>query len=257
MNNNWRVWNKAKEYGNVFFARAIGNLPEMESSKSAARAISSIAKENYLIMDIGCGAGHYLVSLDNTLKIPFKYYGIDATPYYIEMAKKALFERNTNPLRLHTNFEVGDIFHLTVRNNFADITMCNNLLLHLPSIEKPIRELWRITRKFVVIRTLIGNISFRIKQIDSPEEYTEEGEPVYFQYFNIYFKAYIEGLIRKLSNVKEYTFIEDNSFNPDKIVNSKNCYQKVPHNLTTVVNGMQANNYIIQPWKFVIIEKKE
>jgi ubiquinone/menaquinone biosynthesis C-methylase UbiE len=255
MNENWRVWDEEKGYGDLFFDRATGKLTEMESSKAAAKVVSSIAKEHDVIMDVGCGAGHYLVSLDSHLQVPFSYIGLDATSYYIELARKAFLEGNTtNPLRINTSFEVADIYDLASKYNIADIVMCNNVLLHLPSINKPLQELWKATKKYLIVRTLIGKVSFRIKQINYPEEYNENGDPIHFHYFNIYSEEYIKKLIGNLASVSKYSLIQDTDYNPDNLVAPKSA--NTPHDLTTVVNGMQVNNYIIQPWSFVLIEKK-
>ena len=252
----WRVWDEDKRYGEVFYKRAVGKLPEMESSRATAKHVAKLVKDDYTILDVGCGAGHYLVSLDNMLRVPFSYYGIDSTAHYIQLAQKAFIrDVNKNPLRKSYTFEVGDIFNLNLTDNYADVVMCNNVLLHLPSIEKPIRELWRVARRFLVLRTLIGKTSFRIKQINPPEEYGKDGEPRNFHFLNIYSQEYILRLISNLGSIKKYRLIEDKDYNPNNIGNSNNEREKKPHNMTVVVNGMQVNNYIIQPWKFLIIEK--
>lgn len=252
----WRVWYDEKEYGNVFYDRATGKLPEMESSKAIAKIVATLAINDDVIMDAGCGAGHYLVSLDAFMKVQFSYVGVDATAYYIELAKTAfLEEHNKNPLRLSTRFEVADIFDLSSKENSADIVMCNNVFLHLPFIEKALHELWQATRRYLIIRTLIGKVSFRIKQINSPEEYTEEGEPINFHYFNIYSEEYMKRLVDGLAGVKEYRFMEDKDYDPKRIGISNYQEHEIPYDLTTMVNGMQVNNYIILPWQFLIIEK--
>lgn len=257
MKENWRVWDDDKKYGRLFYNRAVGQLSEMESSKTAARHVAKLVKENSIILDIGCGAGHYLVSLDKILKIPFSYHGIDATEYYIELAKEAFAQDiNKNPLRISYKFEVGDIFNLDLADQYADLVMCNNVLLHLPSIEKPINELWRVTKKFLILRTLVGKTSFRIKQINLPEEYTEEGEPLNYHFFNIYSEEYILKLINRLDGVRSYRFLEDKDYNLSNIGDSNYKKGQEPRDLTVIVNGMQVNNYIIQPWHFLILEKR-
>ena len=257
MGDNWRVWEKNEEYGKVLYARAIKQNPEMESSKAAAKIVDSILQKNDLILDVGCGAGHYLVSLDKTLSLPFSYYGIDATSYYIDLARQAFSaDQKSNPLRTSTNFENGDIFNLPLKDNFADIVMCNNVFLHLPSIKKALSELWRVTKKYVIVRTLIGNTSFRIKHILQSEAYSEDGEPTNYYYFNIYSHTYITSLVKSLTNVKEFKIAKDDDFNPVNIgiTNFDGCVSK-PDNITTIVQGMQVNNYIIEPWHFLILEK--
>lgn len=95
MAENWKAWDNEKEYGELFYDRAVGKISEMESSKAVARHVAELATANDMILDVGCGAGHYLRSLDSILKIPFRYYGIDATQYYIELARKAFYKNDT------------------------------------------------------------------------------------------------------------------------------------------------------------------
>ncbi|MBI3334889.1 MAG: class I SAM-dependent methyltransferase [Candidatus Portnoybacteria bacterium] len=259
MKKNWKIWENEKEYGNVFYERAVGEIPEMESSKAIAKIVNTFIKKNDLIMDVGCGGAHYVVSLDKALRVPFRYLGIDSTKYYIDMANKALRGRlKNNPKRLYTAFRVGDIFNIPAEDGFADIVMCANVLLHLPSIEKPLRELVRVAKKYVIVRTLIGNTSFRIRQVNQPEIYDKNGEPANFHFFNIYSKVYISDILDSTEGVKSYKFFLDNDFNPAHIGHSNytNTDRITPHDLTTIINGMQVNNYIIEPWQFLIIEKQ-
>jgi len=257
MDNNWRIWEKNEEYGKALYARAIKQDPEMESSKAVAKIVDNILQKNDLILDVGCGAGHYLASLDKILSLPFSYYGIDATSYYIDLARQAFsVDQKSNSLRISTNFANGDIFNLPLKNNFADIVMCNNVFLHLPSIKKALNELWRVAKKYVIVRTLIGNTSFRIKHILQPESYSEDGEPISYYYFNIYSHEYIASLVKLLTNVKEFKITKDDDFDSVNIgVANFDGNASKPGNITTIIQGMQVNNYVIEPWHFLILEK--
>jgi ubiquinone/menaquinone biosynthesis C-methylase UbiE len=252
---NWKVWDDEKSYGELFYKRAIGELPEMESSKALAKILLPHTNDNDFIADIGCGGGHYLRSLDNQINHNFNYIGIDQTEHYISKAKVAFNDtNNTNKRRQSTKFMVGDIFQIPLKDNEVDIAMCNNVLLHLPSIERPISELIRIAKRKIIIRSLIGEHTLRIKQVHKPEEFDENGEPNKFHFHNIYSKGYIEQLLSK-HNLKNYTFILDLDFNSNAFNTNDNFIGERPENLTYVLNGMQINTYIIQPWTFLIIEK--
>ena len=251
----WKVWDKEQAYGDLFFKRATGELPEMESSKALAKIIQSYLEDGDKIGDIGCGGGHYLRSLDKRATKKFHYVGIDQTAYYIEKANEAFSKKNNeNKLRLTTVFRQGDIFSIPLMDNEVDVAICNNVLLHLPSIEKPIEELLRIANKTIIIRALIGDHTIRVKQIHKPEEFDENGEPSKFHFHNIYSKAYIESILVK-NNVTKYHFFEDTDFESNAFDNGDNYIGEKPDNLTHVHNGMQVNTYIIQPWTFLVIEK--
>ncbi len=257
VNTDWKVWNRNTEYGDVFFKRAIGDLPEMESSKAAASHVARLVKDNFNIVDVGCGSGHYLKSLIGKLKVPFHYMGIDETQYYVDLGKKAWSNKKSFKEYLKSaDFKRGDIFKLPFGDEIGDIVMCNNVLLHLPSIKDPIQELIRISRKYIIIRMLLGNNTFRIKQCYEPEIYDDKGEPENFNFHNIYSERYVTQLLDQNDSVANFEFIYDMDFKEQNINASVTAYKEEPSNATKVVNGLQVNNYIIQPWQFVIIEKK-
>ncbi len=254
--NNWKIWGAEDKYGELFYSRAISEMPEMECSKAVANIISQYIDKNNLILDVGCGAGHYLISLNKTLTTEFNYHGIDATLNYIELAQKA-FANNQNFLKKcqEINFNQDDIFALNLPENYADIVMCNNVLLHLPFIEKPLNELLRVAKKYLIIRTLIDEYAFRIKQVKKPEKYDKDGEPLNFNYLNIYSKDYFCSLIKKHNDVKDFKFVEDNYYDPFAFNEQENVRKKINLDTTNLINGKQRIGSIIQPWHFIIIEK--
>ncbi|WP_320035328.1 class I SAM-dependent methyltransferase [Halarcobacter sp.] len=253
MNDNWKVWDNMPEYGDNFHARITGEKNEMESSKSLAHLLQEIISKDDLILDVGCGAGHYLKSLDNILKKPFNYHGVDATNYYIKLANKAYSNFNLNTCR-KKEFSISDIYELNIEDEYSNITICNNVLLHLPEIDKALAELVRVTKKTIIIRTLVGDSSFRIKQIREEEEYNEVGEPINFHFFNIYSKTYFNKLAEKYS--LKIQIIPDTNFDPKNIGKSNYEKSERPFDLTTIQNGYQVNKYIISPWCFIKLEKK-
>ena len=86
------------------------------------------------ILDIGCAAGHYYNSLKK-VDTNILYFGIDATKAYIQFAKNC-FRKNKS-----TNFFWGDIYKLPRQfNNKFDISFCCNVFLHLPTLEKPLKN---------------------------------------------------------------------------------------------------------------------
>ena len=186
-----------EQYGDRLFSRAIGEAPEMESSKAVAARLRGVARPADQILDVGCGAGHYLRSLTRILPFTFQYTGVDATPRYVELARQA-FASSPNAV-----FKTGDIYALPFADASYDLVMSNNLLLHLPSIQKPLQELCRVARRHVLVRTLVGERSFRIQEVrGSGDEFDENGEPHDFAYFNIYSKGYIEFLLGSIPFVK-------------------------------------------------------
>lgn len=135
--------------------------------------------------------------------------------------------------------------------------------MHLPSIVKPIRELIRVARRLVVIRTMIGERSFRVQEVLSnkwwpytdvapEEEFDDAGEPRAFSYENIYPKDYFTSVIRRHAPNARITYVEDDQFEPENIQNSADAEGLV--NATRMLGGTQVFGYLLLPYMFVLIE---
>ena len=158
-NNNWKIWEKSPGYGeNLYYKRATGELGEMESSKALCKVLSPLYKKEMKILDAGCGAGHYLRSFRGRIDKNIDYTGLDATKYFVKLAKMAFGEG--------ANFIEGDIFNMPFKNNSFDIVNCSNVILHLPPIpQKAISEMIRVAKKYVVIRTVFGERNYIIREV--------------------------------------------------------------------------------------------
>jgi ubiquinone/menaquinone biosynthesis C-methylase UbiE len=250
MNDEWKVWDRDEGYGEVLYKRATGDLPEMESSKKIARVLKKYIGDGTSLLDVGCGAGHYLRSLRRECGPGFSYLGVDATKNYIEQAKKAFNSDN------RSDFSLADIYDIQLQDSSFDIVMCNNVFLHLPSIIKPISELIRVARGYVVVRLLAGNRSFQIKDIAPQEggcDFNENAEPVAWHFYNIYSINYIESLLKANKKVKSWTINADFDYQEAHIVSSVKDHGKA-HDASTMLGGYQLNGYVIQPWSIVEIE---
>ena len=239
----WNIFGKGKIgslYGEVLQKRATGELPEMQSSIAAAKRLAGVVREGDRIADVGAGPGHYLISLRKTIKVPFRYTGIDGTHEYVERGKQSFPEED---------FRYGNIFDLPFADKSFDVVMCNNVLLHLPSIEKPISELLRIAKRFVLIRTLVGESTFLIKEVRPPEEY-RSGDPVSFNFFNIYSENRVRNAVEACG---AKAVIEPDRDFVESAVAADVKVHGLETNITRIVNGMQVRDYIIQPYCFISV----
>ena len=234
-NNDWRIWDDRPEYGDLLYKRAIGSLDEMECAKSLCNVLGVFYQPGMKILDVGCGAGHYLTSLLKRIDPKINYTGYDATRQYIDLAKKA-----------HPGipFKVGDIFDIEYEDASFDIVMCNNVLLHLPlGLSEPLSELIRVSRKHVVIRTLVGEGNYEIKEFADSELKT-------FNYFNVYSPEYLLKTIRSVHADAKFEIIRDNDFGD---FDNQRVVQSVSATKTLV--GAQIAGPILLDWRFVLIRK--
>jgi len=247
-----------KNNAQVYYNRAIGKSPEMEVSKALAKIVKKIIKKDNKVLDVGCACGHYYRSLRREIKNNFFYTGVD--PYKIFLDKAKLAWKNDS----NVNFKKGNIFQIPVKNNEFDITVCNNVLLHLPSIEKPLRELIRVTNKTIILRTVVYDYSYKIQlvynskwwkgtKVKPVNEFDKYGNPNSFSYFNIHSFDYFKALINKIDPKLKIKFIKDNFFSKNKIQES---IKKEKRPLATrIVNGEQFSGCLMQPHYFVFIKK--
>jgi len=246
------VWNKDKEYGKYFYKMSTGQLPNMFCAEAAAYIIKKIYKSGSTILDVGCGAGHYLRSLRERVDKEINYTGVDFSPGYIKLAQKAFGSS--------AKFAVGSIQEIPFESKRFDIVMANNIILHVPPTpEKAFKELLRVSKKYVIIRTLFGqrnyitqevltNSDFKINKPDTAL-FKPDGTPMSFNYFNLYTEEYFRGLIKKLAPKAKLTIIKDLSYK--KFDNTKATRSTG----TKVVNRLQISGNLLLDWRFILVEK--
>lgn len=255
MNDKWKIWERNPAYGDLLYKRAIGDEQEMESSKVLCEIISRFYSPKMSVLDVGCGAGHYLLSLRERVDPNIKYYGIDATEYYVELANKAFSDRDM--------FSVGNIFDLKFDACAFDIVISSNVILHLPPPPtKAIEELIRVSIKYIIIRTLFGDRNYIIKELRTSDEiegenYQEkdlislEGEVRAYNYFNMYTKQYFLDIIKNISPDIEISIEPDVNwqlFDNRKLGGST---------ATRIINGKQVSGNLILDWHFIVLKKRQ
>jgi ubiquinone/menaquinone biosynthesis C-methylase UbiE len=217
----------------------------MDSAIATAERASPLLRNGDKVLDVGAGAGHYLRSLKARAPGPFAYVGVDATLAYLALAQDVWrSERDAC-------FVAGDIYQLPLADGSADVVLCCNVLLHLPSIATPLRELVRVARRHVLVRMLLGPRGFRIKEIEG-DEISEDGEPTAYNWYNIYPQAYVERVLRVIPRVRAIHVYEDRAFDPERIEAA--ARDSGASNATRVLGDWQVNGYVLQPWHFVHAE---
>ncbi len=249
-----------KNNAEVYFKRAVGLYPEMETSKAIANILKKKVKNGDKILDVGCGAGHFYRSLKKKINKPFTYTGAD--PYKIFLNKAKFAWRNDK----NVNFKIGNIYNLPFKQNSFDISICSNVFIHLHDVIKPLKEIIRVTKKTIVIRTVLYDVSYKIQLVYNkkwwkginvkPEnEFDKNGNPRAFSYFNILSFDYLRDNIKKIDSNLKIKIIKDNFFNKNAITRS---IKKEKRPLATRIEGNeQMSGCIQQPHYFVIITKSK
>ncbi len=242
----WDLWKKHPMIERRTFLRAKGIVPEMECTKQLIKIIKPKYKKNTSILDVGCAAGHYYNSIKKLDKNVI-YQGIDGNRSYINFAKK--FYRNSS-----AKFKTLDIYKLNKKHiPKHDIVYCCNVLLHLPDIFNPLKNLINITKKICIIRTLIDNET-HLSKIVFKEKFNNKFEPQEFTYQNTYSIKILKKFISKLGRFK--IRLIDDKFETSKINKEYSSYAKIQGPATTkVINNVQIAGNKVFKWKWLIIEK--
>ena len=245
-NDNWRIWNKNDSVEQRTFKRVKNELPEMECAKQLTKIISDIYKPEMKILDIGCASGHYYNSIKKIDK-NIIYCGLDSTKTYIDFAKN-YFKNNDN-----VSFILGDLYNLPKSiNSKFDICFCCNVLLHLPSLEEPLKKLIETAKKYCIVRTLISDKTHLSKYLYS-DKFDNEGNPLDFVYQNTYSYNFIKQIISSVGNYK-VEFIDD-KFDQEQINKEFNKFDKIQNAVTKAMGKIQIAGSKIFQWKWVVITK--
>ncbi|MFP4568179.1 MAG: class I SAM-dependent methyltransferase [Candidatus Woesearchaeota archaeon] len=106
------------------------------------------------VLDVGSGPGVYC---NEFFKRGFSVEGVDYSPAVINKAK-LLFPKIT--------FKVGSAYNLDYENNSFDLVTCIGVLQCVLEPEKIISELARVSKKYILISTLL-----RQRKLDDPMRY--------------------------------------------------------------------------------------
>jgi 2-polyprenyl-3-methyl-5-hydroxy-6-metoxy-1,4-benzoquinol methylase len=105
------------------------------------------------VLDVGCGLGHLYYALKGKVKT---YVGVDASSQMLEKAREYFPE---------ADFRQGDAYDLSAFPQFNTVYSIS-LLIHLPDVEEPIRQLWSKTEERCVFLIPLG----RKEKIDEPKQ---------------------------------------------------------------------------------------
>jgi len=242
---------RVRRFGQVLYDRAIGAADEMESAKSVCDIVAEIYAPGSTILDVGCGAGHYLRSLRERVDPEINYAGVDLTAHYIDLARKAFPDT--------ASFSVGDACSLDFADDSFDIVLCMNVVPNLPPPPSTaIGELLRVSRQHVIIRTLFSDITYIVRELAPLGEITASPfaadgqiDESHALYNNMYTESYLREIIEAAS--------------PDAIIDIEPDDHGAPiDNRTThgawgtrTEGGKQISGQLILDWRFALVTQAE
>jgi 2-polyprenyl-3-methyl-5-hydroxy-6-metoxy-1,4-benzoquinol methylase len=242
---NWNIWENNSEIERSI-QRVKGILPEMECAKQLTNIVQKYYKKRDKILDFGCAAGHFYLSL-RKIDTNISYCGFDATKPYIKFAKN-FFKNNPN-----TRFEIQNIFSLSKKyNNNFNIVFCSNVLLHLPSIDLALKSLLNATKKYCIIRTLVSD-NTHLSKFYHNDKTNKKNILNSFQFQNTYSYNLIRKKIGKYGRFK-IKFLDD-KYSGKKINKEHKKYKKKYPDLTKSVDSIQISGSKVFEWKWIIIKK--
>jgi len=231
-----RDWEFGLENGSYLSAmlrRATGEAPVMEQTKQLLELIGEIYRPGMRVLDVCCGAGHFYPALESIDK-NMAYHGCDLSAKYIAAARET-FKEKTN-----AGFFEGDIFNLPFPDNGYDIVFCYTTLQHFPGYREAVRELLRVTTKYLFMRLLLSDHTYVIKRF-KPGLLDENGQPA-FVYYNIWDQGEFVDYLKSDPGCREVK-VYDDRFNVE--IPKANNWD------TYTLAGMQISGNIILTWKHV------
>ncbi len=95
------------------------------------------------IVDVGCGTGDFTRHLADLAKGKCKIIGVDTRTASLKSAEKETVKAG---LVARISYRKGDAYKIPVKDNWADLTCCRTVLMHLTDPLRAVREMTRITR---------------------------------------------------------------------------------------------------------------
>mgnify|MGYP001440383538 CR=1 FL=1 len=249
------ICERNSQYLKLSIDRSKGKLPEMEVAKAYSKIISQLKLKNFSILDVGCLTGHFYFSFKKRINKKFTYFGIDPWKNHINAAKR-IWNKDNN-----ADFKLGWAQKIPHKKKF-DVVICSNVLTHIPEITAPLKEMLRVTKKYLILRTPIHDKSYRIQMVLNSKwfkftnvlpdnEFDSKGNPQVYEYFDVHSKDFLKSVIKKINPNTKIRFIKDTFFSSKNIMNKKE--KKLTS--TEVIKGMQVADLLILPHHFVIIKK--
>ena len=142
-------------------------------------------KPSMTIVDVGCGTGDFTRFLAELIHGKCRIVGVDTRAASL---KTAVSETRRARLIGKISYREGDAYNIPIENDFADLTCCRTLLMHLPDPVRAVKEMTRVTK--------IGGMVATVERGQLPSYYDPDDEN-FAHLIRKLGDSYVEG-VRKL-----------------------------------------------------------
>jgi len=95
------------------------------------------------LLDVGCGVGHWGLTLAPFLSDDCKVNGIDPEDQWITIAKEKAMQENGNK---QFHYQVGSAEKIPFEDNTFDMVTCQTVLIHLSDVSIALKEMIRVLK---------------------------------------------------------------------------------------------------------------
>jgi ubiquinone/menaquinone biosynthesis C-methylase UbiE len=144
----YSVWEHSRALRELYTRRARDVEPEMTCAAQAAELLLPMVQPGETLLDVGCGAGHFVHSLRRR-NIDVQYFGIDASRMFIEIGRRELSAFGVDAKQL-------EVMRLEDLDAEVDHIVCLNVLTNLDNFHRPLERMLRCARRSVILRESVA-----------------------------------------------------------------------------------------------------
>jgi SAM-dependent methyltransferase len=220
----------AASYGDLMRRRATGEEDEMAQVKQLMKLLPPHYSPGMSVLDVGCGAGHFLRSL-RSMDPDILYQGVDINREYIGIAGE-VFANCPN-----ASFKTMPVSRIAYFDSKSfDLSINYMVLPFIHDYKSAVREQMRVTKRTMFLRLMLGDHTCIIKRYKWGDSD--------FIYYNIYSQKEFVNFCR-LNGARDIVVYGDD-FSLD--IPYSNSWDTYTH------HGLQVSGNIVLDWKVVVIE---
>lgn len=143
----WEQWDK-ENIAQVIDGYWLASDMELAHREALARLVQQWILVGDRFLEIGCGTGLVYNRLVPDILPNDSYVGVDISKSMLSIANQRFSQGN---------FFENDLYALTFPDNSFDMVVAFEVFGHIPSIEKPIAEMFRVTTRLFIFTVWTGD----------------------------------------------------------------------------------------------------